>query len=136
MQYVDKHNKEKEEEHKFREEQFNAEKESKSKKKKKIIWIAAVIIVLTVSAITYASLSTGKYDKFAKCLTEKGAVMYGEDWCQYTQGQKAMFGKSFKYVDYQVKTDLKLRPTWVIDDKTYETVQSFDRLAFLTGCEY
>ena len=62
--------------------------------------------------------------------------MYGEDWCTNTQGQKAMFGKSFKYIDYQVKTDLRIRPTWVIDENTYETVQSFQRLSALTGCEY
>lgn len=42
----------------------------------------------------------GEYDEFAQCLTENGAVMYGEDWCSNCQAQKRMFGKSFEYIDY------------------------------------
>ena len=101
------------------------------------MWIiAGVVLLVAVSVSAFAFLSPGTYDNFAKCLTEKGAVMYGEDWCQYTNGQKAMFGKSFKHVTYVVKSDLAKRPTWVIDGESYETVQSFERLAALTGCEY
>lgn len=123
------------EENKAREEQFRLEKEKKAKKKKRIIVISIVILLVFSSWIVYSLLSPGKYDSFAKCLTEKGAVMYGEDWCKYTQGQKAMFGKSFKYINYQVKSNLNVRPTWAIDGKTYERVQSFERLAALTGCK-
>jgi hypothetical protein len=46
-----------------------------------------------------------------------------------------MFGKSFKYIHYEVNENLNKRPTWVINGKSYETVQSFERLASLTGCE-
>ncbi len=88
MQYVDKKSKEKEQEQGIREEQFNTAKISAAKRKKKIIGISAVIIIVLIAAISYASFLPGKYDDFAKCLTEKGAVMYGEDWCHYTQGQK------------------------------------------------
>lgn len=131
MQHVTKHNPE---EQKQRDEMFGAEKEKKSKKKRNAIAIAVVLISAIIAIIAYASLSPGNYDSFAKCLTEKGVVMYGEDWCQYTQGQKAMFGKSFKYVNYQQDPTLELRPTWVIDGKTYQRVQSFERLAALTDC--
>ena len=124
------------EEHKQREERNRIQKEKGKKKKNKIIAIASVILLILASLITYAVISPGKYDEFAKCMTKKGAVMYGEDWCKYTQGQKAMFGKSFKYINYEVKTGLNLRPTWVIDGKSYETVQSFERLSALTGCKY
>jgi|TARA_B100001971_G_C17899257_1_gene387115 hypothetical protein len=133
MQYVHKHN---QEESKEREERFKLEKEKKKGSKKKVIAMAAIVLVILSSWIAFAVLSPGKYDGFAKCLTEKGVVMYGEDWCQYTQGQKAMFGKSFKYVDYVVKPDLRKRPTWVIDGESYETVQSFQRLSALTGCKF
>ena len=136
MQYVAKQDKKEQEEDGVREEKFELEKEKKLKTKRKIIAASAVGFLIIVAVIAYALLSPGKYDDFAKCLTEKGAVMYGEDWCTNTQGQKAMFGKSFKYIDYQVKTDLRIRPTWVIDENTYETVQSFQRLSALTGCEY
>lgn len=42
----------------------------------------------------------GKYDAFAKCLTEKGVKMYGAYWCGHCQNQKKAFGDSFKYVNY------------------------------------
>lgn len=124
------------EEQKARDERFKQEKEKKARKKKLIVVIAVFIILLLVSWTAYYFFSPGKYDDFAKCLTEKGAVMYGEDWCKYTQGQKGMFGKSFKYINYKVKTGLEVRPTWVIDGKTYEKVQSFERLSALTGCKF
>ncbi len=133
MQHVNKHD---HSEHQQREEEFSKIKSEKRKKKLKWTMITLVVIIAIVGSISYAIFSPGKYDEFAKCLTEKGAVMYGEDWCQYTKGQKGMFGKSFKYINYHVKTDLRVRPTWVIDGETYEKVQSFERLSALTGCEY
>ncbi len=136
MQHIPKQDLEEQKEHQLREERFKLEKEKKIKKKRRIITISAVGIILLVAYIAYAGFSPGKYDDFAKCLTEKGAVMYGEDWCQYTNGQKAMFGKSFKYINYVQKQNLEVRPTWVIDGKTYERVQSFERLSALTGCKF
>ena len=136
MQHVPKHNEEVEEENKQREEKLDLEKKKKSHKKSKTIIISVVVLLVLFASITYALFAPGKYDDFAKCLTEKGAKMYGEDWCENTNGQKAMFGKSFKYVNYEVKPDLRIRPTWVIDGKEYERVQSFQRLSALTGCKY
>ena len=69
---------------------------------KKIIW--AIIIFLIIASGVFLTVknatSPGKYDDFAKCLSDNGVVVYGAmDWCEYTQGQKAMFGKSFKYLN-------------------------------------
>ena len=125
-----------EEEHKQSEEKFGLEKVKKAKKKKTIMAAAIIIAIILIGLIIYYLASPGKYDDFAKCLTEKGVVMKGEDWCQYTKAQKAMFGKSFKYIDYQVESDLEIRPTWIIDGDTYERVQSFQTLSELTGCQY
>ena len=117
------------------------EQQIKSGKSKYYV-IAAVIgvVMLAVSAYSVYSINKpGPYDNFAKCLTEKGAVMYGAmDWCKYTQGQKAMFGKSFKYLNYHEFQDLpgiKKTPTWVINGAWHENVQSFDKLAALTSCK-
>ena len=117
------------------------EHQAKSKKTKYYA-IAAVIsvIILAIAAYSvYSFTKSGPYDSFAKCLSEKGAVMYGAmDWCKYTQAQKAMFGKSFKYVNYHEHTELpgiKKTPTWVINGAWQENVQSFDKLAALTGCK-
>lgn len=124
------------EEHQLREEKFTLERERKRKRKRNILWSSGIGLLIVISLIGYGLFSPGKYDGFAKCLNEKGAVMYGEDWCKYTNAQKAMFGKSFKYVNYQIDQTLKTRPTWIIDGKKYETVQSFKRLSELTGCQY
>lgn len=112
------------------------EKSKRAAAHRRVVWVGIAVVALVSIAAAFALVSQGKYDAFAKCLTEKGAVMYGEDWCPYTQGQKTMFGKSFKHVNYLVKTDLNKRPTWVIDGQSYEGVQSFDTLASLTGCRY
>ena len=110
--------------------------------KSKYYAIAAVIGIIIIAAVAYSVYSInkpGEYDNFAKCLNEKGAVMYGAmDWCHFTQGQKAMFGKSFKYINYHEFNELpgiKKTPTWVINGAWHENVQSFDKLAALTGCK-
>ena len=63
------------------------------------------------------------YDSFAKCLTEKGAVMYGAVWCAHCKDQKKAFGDSFQYIKYVECTEnTKLclddgvngYPTWII----------------------
>ena len=101
--------------------------------------VIGIIIVAIAAYSVYSTTRPGPYDIFAKCLTEKGAVVYGAiEWCHYTQAQKAMFGNSWKYLDYQDFTKLsgiKKTPTWVINGKWYENVQSFDTLAALTGCK-
>ena len=65
--------------------------------------------------------------------------MYGAmDWCKYTQAQKAMFGKSFKFINYHEFNELqgiKKTPTWVINGAWHENVQPFDKLSALTGCK-
>lgn len=124
------------EEHRIREERFRSDEKKKLRKKRKVIAIIVITFLALFSLIVYPLVSEGKYNDFAKCLTDKGAVMYGEDWCKYTNAQKAMFGKSFKYINYQVKPGLKVRPTWVIDGKEYLTVQSFQTLSRLTGCKF
>lgn len=138
-----KHNAQQEEYYKQREEMLKQHEDTRRKKKKKtklIIYSVIIIILLIIGgSIANYFLTSGPYDDFAKCLTEKGAVMYGAiEWCKYTQGQAAMFGKSFKYIDYRDESELpgiRTRPTWVIDGKWYEKVQSFETLAIATGCE-
>ncbi len=142
MRFQQHHNQQKEY-HQQREDMFKKhEEEKKSKKKKNKLIIYSVIIIIILASVVYAALyffTPGPYDNFAQCLTEKGAVMYGAiKWCTYTQGQANMFGKSFKYIDYRDESELpglKVRPTWVIDGKWYQRVQSFQTLAAATGCE-
>lgn len=112
----------------------------KSSKNALLISIFAVVLIVAIAGASFSYINSKKpapLDEFAKCLTEKGAVMYGAYWCQYTQAQKRMFGNSMKFINYKDFTDnkeVKKTPTWFIDGEKYENVQSFDRLAAITGC--
>src|SRR6516164_6031013 len=50
-----------------------------------------------------------RYDSFAKCLTSKGAKMYGLYWCPHCADQKEKFAASFRYVTY-VECAIKDKP--------------------------
>ena len=131
----------KEYEQRLEHQQQTQQQQAKGSKSKYYVIASAIgIIVLAVSAYSVYSINKpGLYDNFAKCLTEKGAVMYGAmDWCKFTQAQKAMFGKSFKYINYHEfdeLPDIKKTPTWVINGAWHENAQSFEKLAALTGCK-
>ncbi len=90
-------------------------------------------------------------DRFAKCLTNKGAVMYGVFWCDHCREQKTAFGDSFKYVKYvecvtpdqprvlipECKAQgITHTPTWIFaDGSKLEGSQSLATLAEKTGCK-
>ena len=112
---------------------------NQKKSYKKHVLITAIVLVVVFGVFgVYSYARPGQYDDFAKCLSEKGVKVYGAmNWCKYTQAQKGMFGKSFKYVDYEEFSELpgiKTTPTWVINGEWYESVQSFQQLSELTGC--
>lgn len=83
-----------------------------------IIIIIGIIMLLVVTAVAWflgnknkpagnaagvvgvAVETAGKYDAFAKCLTDKGIKLYGAYWCGHCKNQKEMFGESLKYVNY------------------------------------
>lgn len=105
--------------------------------------IVLIIILLGLSVNSYVK-KPGQYDEFAKCLTEKGVVVYGNDYCQYTNQQLNFFGKSKKYLNYIKCYDNKqlcdekeitITPTWEINGEMYEQVQTFERLSAISGCE-
>ena len=107
-----------------------------------LISLGAMVGLVVILAAVHA-FTPGPYDAFAKCLSEKGATMYGAmSWCKYTQGQKAMFGKSFKHIEYYEHTEypveeygaIKKTPTWIYEGKVYENAQSFEDLSRITGC--
>jgi len=118
-----------------------------------------VIIIIIVAAVIFNQSKPGnspgpsgpsKYDDFAKCLTEKGAKMYGAFWCPHCQNQKAEFSSSFQYVNYQECTvngqqnsfaqacqdaGIKGYPTWKFPDGTVKEGEvPLADLAKITGC--
>jgi len=83
-------------------------------------------------------------DALAQCLTKKGSVMYGTEWCPYCKTQKNMFGSPFQYINYVDCDKYKDKcanagvggyPTWVINGENYPGVQPLPRLASLSGCK-
>ena len=88
--------------------------------------------------------SVSENDNLAQCLTEKGATMYGTEWCSHCKNQKAAFGNSVElinYVDCDVqasecrKAGVRGYPTWKIGGENYPGEQPLGRLASLAGCE-
>ena len=95
------------------------------------------------------SVEPGKYDDFAKCLSEKGVKMYGAYWCSHCLNQKKMFGSSWKYVNY-IECDprgddsdpeackaagVNGFPTWIFQDGTKNEGEiSLRELSLKTDC--
>lgn len=118
-------------------------KEKKNLKKHFLIVALVAAFVLLSYTVYVRAQRPGQYNDFAKCLTEKGAVIYGNDFCSYTAKQLNFFGKSKEYLDYVKCIDnqelcdskgVRTTPTWEIDGKMHEQVQTFETLAALTGC--
>ena len=115
-----------------------------------LIIIALIVIgIVAWSASGYFVKDEGNgnnlsdLDKFAKCLTEKGATVYVSTYCGHCKNQKEMFGDSLRYINQVECTEnqqlcqekgIKGVPTWIINGLPYSGVQSFERLSELTGC--
>lgn len=120
------------------------------KTKQSILWIAVGIITIASIVFLVRWQSTpGKYDDFAQCLKDKGAVFYGAFWCPHCQNQKTMFGKSAKLLPYvecstpdgksqlQICKDNNIKgyPTWEFADGSRESGEvSLVKLEEKTGC--
>ncbi len=118
--------------------------------KKKIIIILAVALLVAIIAYAAAVRAPGKYDEFAKCLSDNGAKMYGAYWCPHCLNQKEMFGMSWKHVDY-IECSLPNRagqtefcgnagikgyPTWEFSNgERVEGEVTFDELSKKTNCK-
>ncbi len=112
-------------------------------------FLLIAIVAATLGCIS-SSQKTDAKDALAKCLTSKGAKMYGAYWCTHCKSQKDAWGSSFQYIDY-VECDangpngnpaacgtagIRSYPTWIIDGTKYEGEQEFGALTKLTGCAY
>jgi hypothetical protein len=113
------------------------------------VLIGILFSVLAIAAFLLLTSGPGKYDDFAKCLSDKEVKMYGAFWCPHCKEQKAMFGSSWKYVKYvecstpdgkgrlQVCIDANVDgyPTWEFKDGSRESGSvAFAELSAKTGC--
>ncbi len=113
--------------------------------------LISVVAIAAVAVLVVFSLSaTGKVsakDGFAKCLSEKGVVMYGASWCSHCTNQKKAFGSSWQFVTYvecatatgqsEACTDAGVLayPTWFFSDGSKrEGELTLQQLSQLSGC--
>lgn len=90
--------------------------------------------------------SSETLENLAKCLSEKGAKLYGTSGCGYCKKQKEMFRDAASYLPYIDCTDEKTKylceeakigpvPSWDFPDKERVLgLQSLEKLAELSGC--
>jgi hypothetical protein len=98
-----------------------------------------------LATTTASSTMTGKYDNFAKCLTNKGAIMYGAAWCENCKIQKDLFGSSFQYIKYvECPENAKLcldkgiegYPTWIFTNgREIKGRDTLEDIAKVSECE-
>jgi hypothetical protein len=117
--------------------------------KKHLFGLSALAAIMLIAIILMQKNEPGKYDDFAKCLTDSGVKMYGAYWCPHCLNQKKAFGNSWKYVDYIEcslpnaagqtqecnKAGIEGYPTWEFSDSSrLEGEVSFEGLSVKSGC--
>lgn len=121
----------------------------------KSTYIYIGLVVLVVAGLIFArGASDGgaarvtKFDEFAQCLGDAGAIFYGAFWCPHCADQKALFDRSTKlpYVECstpdgkgqtQICIDEGIQgyPTWKFSDgSVVDRVMQLSELAEKTSC--
>lgn len=116
-------------------------------KNTKKIFLGTVIASVAAGAIFFESrkeIAVSSLDAFTRCLSEKGVIMYGADWCSHCQSEKKKFGASFQYVSYvECPADPKRcldagvegYPTWTFPDgKRLTGDRELSELSEASGC--
>ena len=116
--------------------------------KRMLIW-GAILLVLFGAHLAYRHHQNHKYDGFAKCLSTKGAKMYGLYWCPHCIEQKGEFGDAFHFVNYvecatkgtnELNPECKIAgvkefPSWQFNgEQPKPGVLSMEALSDKTGC--
>lgn len=113
----------------------------------KIVLIALVILAAGVAVYFLYQPKSGinSLDSFAKCLSERGLVMYGLYSCPHCQAEKQLFGSSFQYVNYVECSEnpgkctaekISAVPTWVNPNgERLVGTQTLENLSEISGCK-
>ena len=118
----------------------------KTKFWRNIAILSATVVAIVAVAYLFIWLGNqpGKYDDFARCLTEKGFIMAGTDWCSVCKTQKGYFGKSFEYLNYKncdvdkewcTSNGITRYPTWILPDQTKSMgAKTIEELSRISNC--
>ena len=124
----------------------------KGKRMKGVIAVSLIVLAALLFFLVAGKSSPynqSEVDEFAKCLTEKGAVMYGAFWCPHCANTKKRFGSSFRYIKYVecdprgenqqaqlcISKNIEAYDTWEFSDGSRVIGEpSFEELSAGTGC--
>lgn len=111
----------------------------------KFYYLSLLVAALIMALLFFWPHTARSGKSFAQCLSEKGWVMYGSDFCPFCKSQKEIFSDdavNIKYVNCDFYADIcKSRninsyPVWAQNDKLFiKGVQSLQNLSELSGCE-
>jgi thiol-disulfide isomerase/thioredoxin len=111
--------------------------------------IVVLLLILSYGIQGYTATLPGKYDGFAACLVDKGAMFYGAFWCPHCKDQKKIFGNSAKLLPYTecstpdgkaqlpvcVDKNIQGYPTWIFADESRRNeILTPQQLSEITGC--
>ena len=111
--------------------------------------VVAGVVLACGMLLSANAADNPKMDAFAKCVSSKGAKMYGTFWCPHCAEQKELFGDSVQYINYvecgipgsrQITQEckqlgLKRTPTWIFaDGQRHEGKMELNDLSKQTGC--
>ncbi len=130
---------------------MNKTKNKSSSSKYIIIGIIILAIIIGIFFLSNGKekSSSALMDDFAKCLTEKGAVMYGTFWCPHCAKTKKLFGSSFNYINYIecdprgdneqsilcISKSIDKYDTWEFSDGTRIIIEpTLEQFSQKTGC--
>ncbi|HEY4484424.1 MAG TPA: hypothetical protein VI978_01740 [Candidatus Paceibacterota bacterium] len=116
----------------------------RNKQSKITIGIGTVLTIFVIMILAGSKNGSKDLSLLARCLTEKGYIMYGADWCSYCQKEKEAFGKSFTSINYVdcpkdpqkcLIAGVQKYPTWITPDgKKLEGKQGIESLTKESGC--
>jgi hypothetical protein len=107
-----------------------------------IALIGIVFLVGCNKTVTPTTTWTWNLDSFAQCLSGAGVKMFGTATCSHCIKQKALFGESFKYINYTdcivsptMCANVASIPTWLFaDGSTLLGEQKLETLANKANC--
>ena len=109
-------------------------------RKSVIVSWAIVAIVLIVTLIIANQPKQETPEALTKCIGAN-SILYIQLGCSHCKDQEDLFGDNKKFLTtvdcfYEGAkcADIKATPTWVINGKKHEGIQSIETLRELTGC--
>lgn len=113
------------------------------RKTKSTLLTISILLGITIIAILSLNDKPPETDQeVAECIGSK-SILYTQLGCHACETQEDLFGKNYQYLNvidcwynHQpcIDSNITATPTWIIENKKYEGVQTIDKLKELTGC--